>query len=116
MSKNRSFNVLVVVALLVVAALTAWEAAAIAEVVPADRSAAAAAINSGDRPSNQDALAPRPSYRSRGDECFDVPLSELAACRLIGQNTIEVGQEADHTRRLPANVCFDVPLGEVCDK
>jgi hypothetical protein len=116
MFKNRFFGVLVVVALLAVAALTAWEAAAIADVVSDDQSAPALSIESRDRPVSEDTIAPAPSHRSPGDECFDVSLSELADCRLASQKPIETGQDRTYPRRHPLNECFDVPISEVCDK
>jgi hypothetical protein len=49
--------------------------------------------------------APIPSYRSRLDECFDVPLREVASCQKADQAPIP-------SYRSPLDECFDVPLSE----
>ena len=50
--------------------------------------------------------APIPSYRSPLDECFDVPLREVASCRNTSQAPIL-------SYRSPLDVCYDVPLREI---
>jgi hypothetical protein len=50
--------------------------------------------------------APIPSYRSRFDVCFDVPLSEAAACRAEGQTLMP-------SYRSRLDECFDVSLSEL---
>jgi hypothetical protein len=90
---------LVALLLLVVPLLTAWT-----EPVVGDSSSQ---INSGAGSFPSASLAkPRLPYRSQFDECFDVPLRELAACR------------AD--RKPPAfysapqlDECFDVSISEL---
>jgi len=116
MSMNRYFNVLVVVALLLVAALTAWQVAAIADVVADDRSAPAVSFESGDGAVSQDTIAPAPAHRLRGDECFDVSLREHAVCRLASQRPGEIGQARTFPRRHVLNECFDVPISGICDE
>ena len=119
MFKNRIFSVLVVVALLAVAALTAWEAAAIADVVSDDQGAPAVSIVSRDRPVGQDTIGPAPSHRSPGDECFDVSLSEVAECRRAIQapdlplSRAPLAPAPAH--RAPIDECFDVSLSELAD-
>lgn len=46
---------------------------------------------------------PIPSYRSPLDECYDVPLREVASCRIASQAPIPSYQS-------PLDVCYDVPL------
>lgn len=91
MSTNR-FNVLVVVALLVVAALTAWEVAAIANVVADDRSAPAVAFERRDRVVSQNRIDLAASHRVLGDECFEV--RDLVDCRLTSQKPGEIREAA----------------------
>ena len=50
--------------------------------------------------------APIPSYRSRLDECFDVPLSEAAACRTESQTLVP-------SYRSRLDECFDVSVSEL---
>ena len=102
MSEDRLYSVPVVVALLVIGSLTAWQVATSAEVV------SEVAHESRVRSPGQDS-APL-------EECFDVSLSELAGCRLASQNAIETGEKTADARPLPPDECFDVPLGEICDK
>jgi len=108
MSEDRLYSVPVVVALLVIGSLTAWQVATSADAV----SEAAGAVVSGSekdvRAASQDTVPL--------DECFDVSLSELAGCRLASQNAIETGEKTADARPLPPDECFDVPLGEICDK
>jgi hypothetical protein len=47
--------------------------------------------------------SPIPSYRSPLDECYDVPLREVASCRNASQVPIP-------SYRSPLDVCYDVPL------
>lgn len=49
---------------------------------------------------------PIASYRSRLDECFDVPVAEAAECRAASQVLIP-------TYRSPNDECFDVSLREL---
>jgi hypothetical protein len=102
MSENRFYAVPVIVALLVLGSLTAWQVATSAEVI------SEAAHESRVRSPGQDS-APL-------EECFDVSLSELAGCRMASQNTSGMGQKPGDGRPLPPDECFDVPVGEVCDK
>jgi hypothetical protein len=104
MSENRFYAVPVIVALLVLGSLTAWQVATSAEVV----SEATGAYESRVRSPGQDS-APL-------EECFDVSLSELAGCRLAGQSAFGTGPATAHSRPLPPDECFDVPLGDVCEK
>jgi len=50
--------------------------------------------------------APIPSYRSRLDECFDVPLSEAAVCRTESQPLVP-------SSRSRLDECFDVSVSEL---
>ena len=103
MSENRLYAVPVVVALLVVGSLTAWQVVTSAQVV----SEAAGAV-----------AVVRPASQNTGalEECFDVSLTELAGCRSTSQDLTEAGQGTAPSRPLLPNECFDVPLGEICDK
>jgi hypothetical protein len=65
----------------------------------------ASVLNNQESSANENKV-PIPSYRSRLDECFDVPLSELAACRIESQTLIP-------SYRSRLDVCFDVPLSEL---
>ena len=46
---------------------------------------------------------PIPSYRSPLDVCYDVPLREVASCRIASQEPVPA-------YRSPLDVCYDVPL------
>lgn len=61
--------------------------------------------NNEEQPANQNPPSV-PLYRSRFDVCFDVPLSEAAACRAESQTLVP----ADHPR---LDECFDVSLSEL---
>ena len=119
MSLNRVLNVLVVLVLLVVAGLTVWEVAAIADVVPDDRSASAAAIGTPDLPLSRAPYPPAPAFRAPGDECFDVSLSEVAECRRAIQAPDLPLSRAPFApapaHRAPIDECFDVSLSELAD-
>ena len=108
MSENRFYAVPVIVALLVLASLTAWQVATSAEVVSEAAGAAAGQTDDQVRPAGVDTVSLQ--------EGFDVSLSELAGCRLAGQNTTGTGQGTASARTQPPDECFDVPLGEVCDE
>ena len=108
MSETRFYAVPVIVALLVLGSLTAWQVATSANVVSAAAGASGGGYENRVRPTSQDTVPL--------EECFDVSLSELAGCRSPGKSAIKAGQETAGTRPLPPNECFDVPLGEVCDK
>ena len=58
------------------------------------------------RPANLGDTYIAPSYRSQFGECFDVPISELAACRDSSQPAVQV----DH---LTVDECVDVSFWEV---
>jgi hypothetical protein len=107
MSENRFYAVPVIVALLVLGSLTAWQVAASADVTPAAAGSAAGGLASRVRSASRDTVPL--------EECFDVSLSELAGCRLAGQGAVETGQAPSHGRTAPPDECFDVPLSEVCD-
>jgi len=119
MSTHRVLNVLVAVALIVVAALTAWEAAAITDVVPDDRSASAAAIGTPDTPLSRAPYPPAPAHRAPIDECFDVSLSEVAECRRaihaldLPLSRAPLAPAPAH--RAPIDECFDVSLSELAE-
>ena len=49
---------------------------------------------------------PIPSYRSPLDECYDVPLREVASCRIASQVPVPA-------YRSPLDECSDVPLREL---
>jgi hypothetical protein len=51
-------------------------------------------------------IAPVASYRSRLDVCFDVPLSEVSACRAEDQTLTP-------SYRSRLDECFDVSISEV---
>ena len=108
MSDNRLYAVPVIVALLVVGSLTAWQVAASAEVASRAAGAAAGGTESRVQFAGQDTVPL--------EECFDVSLGELAGCRFAGHSAIETGQATAHRRPLPPNECSDVPLGETCEK
>ena len=108
MSENRFYAVPVIVALLVLGSLTAWQVATSANVVSAAAGASGGGYENRVRPTSQDTVPL--------EECFDVSLGELAGCRFAGQSAIETGQATPHSRPLPPNECFDVPLGEICEK
>ena len=108
MSENRFYAVTVIVALLVLGSLTAWQMATSAEVVSEAAGAAAGGSDNRVPPASLDTGAL--------EECFDVSLSELAGCRMASQNATGPGQKTANPRPLPPDECFDVPLGEVCDK
>jgi len=105
MSENRFYAVPVIVALLVVGSLTAWQVAASSDVVSEAAGAAAGGSENHVRAASQDTLAP--------EECFDVSLSELAGCRLASQSAMETRQATAHTRPLLPDECFDVSLSEL---
>jgi hypothetical protein len=108
MSENRLYVVPVVVALLVLGSLTAWQVVTSAEVVSEAAGAVAGGYENRVGSASQDTIPLA--------ECFDVSLSELAGCRSAGQSATESGEETAGTRPLPPDECFDVPLGEICDK
>ena len=51
---------------------------------------------------------PAENYRSLQEDCFDVPLRELAGCRAESQ-------AAPTPYRSPEDVCYDVPLRELAN-
>jgi len=108
MSENRLYAVPAIVALLVLGSLTAWQVATSADAVSKAAGAAAGGSDNRVRPASLDTGAL--------EECFDVSLSELDGCRMVSQDTTWTGQETSAARPLPPDECFDVPLGEVCDK
>ena len=108
MSENRLYAVPVIVALLVLGSLTAWQVTTSAEVVSEAAGSVAGGYESRVRSPGQDS-APL-------EECFDVSLSELAGCRLAGQSVFGTGPATPHSRPLPPDECFDVPLGDVCEE
>ena len=64
-------------------------------------------LNNQEQSANQN-KAPVASYRSPLDECFDVPLSEAAACHTDNQTPIQ-------SYRSPIDECFDVSLRELAN-
>ena len=119
MSLNRVLNVLVVLALLVVAGLTVWEVAAIADVAVDDPSVPVAALESRDQADGQDSGDPAFAHRLPVDECFDVSLSEVAECRRAIQapdlplSRAPLAPPPAH--RAPIDECFDVSLSELAE-
>jgi len=92
-------------ALVVILMLTVGLVTARTEVVSDPPSDPANVLNNQEQSPNQN-KAPIPSYRSPLDECFDVPLSELAACRTESQTLIP-------SYRSRLDECFDVSISEI---
>jgi len=131
-------TILLSVVLVLILALTARLVTARTEVVSDPSSGPASLIDNQDRSTNQN-RAPIPSYRSPLDECFDVPLSEAAACRTESQPLVpshrssyryeldecsdvslielascrKASQVSIPSYRSPLDECFDVSLSEV---
>jgi hypothetical protein len=77
------------------------------EAVSNPASDSASVIENQEGSANQN-KAPIPSYRSRLDKCFDVPVSEVSACRIEGQTVV-----SSYRSRL--DECFDVPVSELAN-
>ena len=95
-------TVILSVVLVVLLLLAVPLVAARTEVVSAPPSNPVIALDHQDRYDKMNRV-PIPSYRSPLDECFDVPLSEVAACRAEGQTLIP-------SYRSKLDVCSDVGL------
>ena len=80
-------TVVLSVVLVLMLALAARLVTARTEIVSDPSSDQAIAFDNQERSADRN-KAPVPSYRSRLDECFDVPLSELASCRNASQGTV----------------------------
>jgi len=114
MSGHRVFNILAVVALIVVAALTVRLAAATKEITSSSAEAASA-LDSSQGPADQ---ASAGSVRSLGptlDECFDVSFGEMAACHADVRASSQNLAESTPPFHGKLAECFDVPLSETCD-
>jgi hypothetical protein len=84
MTKYRLISVLVVVALVVMGALTAWQVAASAA-YSSQAPAALSDIETGADLSNQDTVTRVATSGTPVDECFEVSLLEVAECRRADQ-------------------------------
>jgi hypothetical protein len=112
MVRNRLFNSLIVLVLVMLAGLTAAQYAVAGEVV----SASASDDWAPGRPQGGSADSPAPSnpgrYEEPRDSCFDLSVSEAAICRREG---LRLGGAAGGTTGEPVDTCFDVSVGEICD-
>ncbi len=100
-------TILLSAVVLLVLGLTTRLVTAGTEVVSSPSSDPARVIDN-QAPSASQNKAPVPSYRSPLDECFDVPLSEAAACSTESQTPIQ-------SYRSPIDECFDVSLSELAN-
>jgi hypothetical protein len=91
--------------LVVILMLTVQWVTARTEIASDHSSNPASALNNQEQSANQN-KASISSYRSRLDECFDVPLSEIAACHTESQSLVP-------SYRSRLDECFDVSLSEV---
>ena len=98
-------TILLSVVLVLILTLTVQLVTARTEVV-SDSSSVPANVIDDQEPSANQNKAIVPSYRSRLDECFDVPLSEASACRSESHTLIP-------SYRSRLDECFDVSLSEL---
>ena len=80
---------LILSATLVVLLLLAIPLATARTEVISDPSGDPASVSNHPEESANPNIAPIPSYRGPLDECFDVPIRELAACRSAGQTPVQ---------------------------
>ena len=95
-------NLIVSVALVALLLLAIPLATARTEVI-SDPSRDVASVSNHPKESASQNAAARPSYRDPLDECFDVPISQAAACRAEGRSLVP-------TYRSKLDECSDVGL------
>jgi Flp pilus assembly protein TadG len=122
MRNNRIFIVLLGAVLLLVVGATLWQVTATSQVVSAAAEEASLAagpggeIRAGDRAqsSSPSAVVARPpSYRSHMGQCYDVPLQEAGSC------LASAAESATGDPRFSGpgpDECFDVSIGETCER
>lgn len=113
MRNNRILVVLLGAAVLLVVGATLWQVTATAQVVSAASAEGVGAADRAEISSPAAAVAQPPSYRSQMGECYDVPLQEAGSC------LASAAESASGDPRFYGpgpDECFDVSLGETCDR
>jgi hypothetical protein len=96
-----NIRIVILSATLVVLLLLAIPLATARTEVISDPSGDSATVSNHPEESVDQNIAPVPSFRDPLDECFDVPIRDLAACRGAGQTPVQ-------SNRPSLDQCFDV--------